>query len=749
MHRFVSCKIYNDKERVQKIEKTDDIEHLLNLLKHDNYYHSITSNNTEDSYILYFDIDGTEGKENKKPRVEVDINDFINKMCDYINKSYSGIITINDFCYTKNDEDKYKFHVTVPSRIATIEDQKELCIDFIKIYPQYKKIYDSTVYAHNKPFRLPNQSKGIVLGENKEISGKHIIQRGNMKDFILDNIGDVYILNNLQKKIEEIAIEEDDNKEEDFDIYDDYEESDNITDLLDKFPYSKFYNGRRSWIYFLCLCKNANLTWEQACYYSKKMDNHDPCTCEKAFKSVKKVIDNPIQKIRNLIAKYSAYEYEKIISFNFKNKYDILDFKEEFNNRKYETFNELKHDITYKLMTVCAYIIELECFIIKSNNNIKTLKTVKNCLPKLLLKGAEGRTIECNLQKFIIENTLFNYNTIDYILNDYKNLRIFNIWKGYDANIITNIDQEVIDVVIDLLLNVFCNGDKELLRYVLTWFSNLVSTDDINKVALVIVSEKQGTGKGTLLEFIAKILGSHCFKTVTGVGPLTQKHNTVIKGVRLLVMNEAASTREDFRNNFDKLKTIITDPVIDIEPKGLDHYDVKNLGNYIIVSNHRDSVVIENDDRRYQVLECSSIYANNTEYFTKVRKILQLRIGDEQKMEAANSFYTYLMNYNDKVDLFKIINTPLREEMKERSLPNTVKFILEHKKKLDNLKYDIGMEHLYNIRASDLYEQYKTWATNNTEKIATNTKFGMDIKNYVNKKCNKDANYYVFEKNTN
>ena len=791
MYSIVSCRNYSNRKG-GVVKQSENLDDILELLKKDKYYHSITSKEENIDYMLFFDVDGNEHAKEDKPFIEVDIHDFIAKMKSYINKTYYFNLTEDDFCYTQNDKNKYKFHVTVPSICATIKQQKELHAGFVNVKEnekyrkykdektnKYKEIYDSSVYETNKLFRLPNQSKGIKDGKDY---GIHIIKRGNMEDFILENTGSDFIMdnipdddldddpeesNNFMSKTKEDPEEEpfeDDQQDSDNEDYGDYEnyEEPSIYELLEKFPYDKYYTGRRSWLYFMGVLKSAGLTWESCCEYSQRLPNHTTVdipvhTCEKVFNSLKKPYNNPIQRIRNIIAKH-GFEYEKVSSFNFKVKYDILDFKMEFNHRRYETYNELKHDITQKLMSVCAYIIELECFMIKSNGNLKMIKTVKNCLPKILLKGGEGKSVECNLQKFIVENTLFNYNSVDYILNDYKNSRIFNIWKGYNADIVTEVDQEVIDVTIDFLLKVFCNGDKELLRYVLTWFSNLVSTDDINKIALVIVSEQQGTGKGTFLEFMAKILGSHCFKAVTGVGPITQKHNDVIVGIRLLVMNEAASTREEFRSNFDKMKTYITDPILDIEPKGFKHYDATNLGNYIIVSNHRDSVVIENNDRRYQVLECSDVYANNTEYFSRIRKILQLRKGDEDKMEAANSFYTYLMNYNDKVDLFKIIDTPLRQEMKERSLPNTVKFIKEYQEKLDSLESNLGMEknasmmhseHLYKLRAMELYQKYKDWATTNTEKIATNTKFGMDIKNYVNKVLKKDGTYYIFNKKEN
>lgn len=731
MYTVVSCRNYENRNAAL-IEKRDSLEEILELLKTDNYYHSMTTEDITKDYMLFFDLDGNDDH-------KIDVNAFISKMCSYINKIYYFNLKITNFCYTQNDKFEYKFHITVPSIYASIDKQKKLCIDFIGKYPEYKKLYDSTVYCKNRLFRLPNQSKGFI---NPKDYGIHIIKKGKMSDFILENTSEY--MNYIPDSDEAVQAAAEDEVDDNDVVEVDAANDDEIDVLLESFPYEKYYTGRRSWIYFLALIKSMGLPWETACKYSKRMPDHEPCTCKKVFDSIKKLYDNPIQKIKNITVKYNNDHYVRKGFFDFRVKYDIFDFKEEFNNTKYETVKEINVELTEKLMSVCAYIIDLDCFIIKSNGNLKTIKRVKNCLPRILIKRVDGGYTEYNLQKSMIENILLNYNDVDYILNEHHNNRTFNIWKGYNAIEVEEPDNEVIEVVLDLLLNVFCNGDKEILRYVLTWFSNIVSTTEMNKVALVLVSDKQGTGKGTFLELMEKILGNHCFKAISGIGQVTQKHNTCLEGRRLLVMNEAASTKEEFRSNFDKLKSIITDPTIEIEPKGLASYEATNIGNYIIVSNHRDSVVIESNDRRYQVLECSDIYANNTDYFARVRKVLQL--GDKDKMHAANSFYTYLMNYTDKVNLFKIIDTPLRQEMKERSLPNTVKFIKEYQDKIDNFETESIVKQMCCVRAMELYGQYKEWATNNGEKTATNTKFGMDIRSYTRKIYKNDGTYYIFNK---
>ena len=60
-------------------------------------------------------------------------------------------------------------------------------------------------------------------------------------------------------------------------------------------------------------------------------------------------------------------------------------------------------------------------------------------------------------------------------------------------------------------------------------------------VALAMIA-KQGTGKGFFLSFVRYLLRSVNVCEVAGIGPITQKHNTVMQNKRLVVINEMSST---------------------------------------------------------------------------------------------------------------------------------------------------------------------------------------------------------------
>ena len=80
---------------------------------------------------------------------------------------------------------------------------------------------------------------------------------------------------------------------------------------------------------------------------------------------------------------------------------------------------------------------------------------------------------------------------------------------------------------------------------------------------------------------------------LNGIERVVGKHNKHIANKRLIVINEMASTREECKSDFDRIKPYITDETITIEPKSIDSYEIDNIANTMCFSNHRDSILVE------------------------------------------------------------------------------------------------------------------------------------------------------------
>jgi hypothetical protein len=172
----------------------NDINELIKELENDNYYYFRID--IEKEYILFGDIDN----------FDYSIDFFIEKFINFLEDYYNIKINENDIFYTINNKNNNSYHYTIPSFYGSIYKIKELHQNFIKLNKKFfvkkteKKIInviDTTIYS-NHWFRIPNQSK--TLTDNS----KHLIIKGEMKNFVLDYIPDYSININEYKFKNEI-----------------------------------------------------------------------------------------------------------------------------------------------------------------------------------------------------------------------------------------------------------------------------------------------------------------------------------------------------------------------------------------------------------------------------------------------------------------------------------------------------------------------------------------------------------------
>ena len=299
----------------------------------------------------------------------------------------------------------------------------------------------------------------------------------------------------------------------------------------------------------------------------------------------------------------------------------------------------------------------------------------------------------------------------------------------------------------NFIKEVVASDDEEVFKLVLSWTAGLVTNlKSINKTALVLQS-LPGTGKNTFTEFLRFVLGQHCIYEATGVGSIAQKHNSIIQGKRLIVVNELSSTRAEFHSQFDKIKSYITDKTVIIEPKNVNQYSIENIGNYIYMTNHKDSMVIEQGDRRYHCIEVSTKYINHWDYFGLLREKCF-------NQATADAFYTFLLDYKAE-PLYKIVETQLRKDMMQLSKPSTLKFIdefVDHPEEFfvnDEEYHEQAGKELFKksrrIQASEFFSKYVRWCKESNEKPISQTKFGLIVKE-MSKIIIKEGRYYKLVK---
>ncbi|KAA6371295.1 MAG: hypothetical protein EZS28_033179 [Streblomastix strix] len=143
-----------------------------------------------------------------------------------------------------------------------------------------------------------------------------------------------------------------------------------------------------------------------------------------------------------------------------------------------------------------------------------------------------------------------------------------------------------------------------------------------------------------------------------------------------LVLNELKTFSNAVDHEVDKLKSLITDPTLEIRTKFLNSHIAKNLLNFVLVSNHLDPVHLDQSDRRYLVCQCNSKYRKNFEYFNKLFQHIN-QVGFYENL------LTFFMNRDiSKFDKRIIPLTEAKMEIIEISLADIDRFRITYFKQL-------------------------------------------------------------------
>ncbi|WEM42250.1 DUF5906 domain-containing protein [Photobacterium sp. DA100] len=165
------------------------------------------------------------------------------------------------------------------------------------------------------------------------------------------------------------------------------------------------------------------------------------------------------------------------------------------------------------------------------------------------------------------------------------------------------------------LKEVICAGDEASYSYLLGWMAHLVQKPDEKPSVAVVMKAVEGTGKGTMVDPLAKILGPH-FTHVNGHGQIAGRFNSSIANKLLVFADEVDLT--DARVA-DKLKGLISEPTINLERKGIDPEPMPNYSRFIFASNREQVIKAGLRERRYLVLEPDPKYAQDIGYFSNLR----------------------------------------------------------------------------------------------------------------------------------
>jgi hypothetical protein len=168
----------------------------------------------------------------------------------------------------------------------------------------------------------------------------------------------------------------------------------------------------------------------------------------------------------------------------------------------------------------------------------------------------------------------------------------------------------------DHIYRVLGAGDREAGLYIIRWLAYTVQhPDEVGEIVLVLQGD-EGTGKGTLANAMLRIFGPHALP-VSQSKHLTGGFSGHLQHCCFLFLDEAFWAGDVQAEG--RLKNLITEKTITIEPKYFTPFQVPNLLHIMISSNNEWVVPAGPHARRFAVFKVSDECMNNFAYFSTLR----------------------------------------------------------------------------------------------------------------------------------
>ncbi|MFZ6871144.1 DUF5906 domain-containing protein [Undibacterium sp. Di27W] len=266
------------------------------------------------------------------------------------------------------------------------------------------------------------------------------------------------------------------------------------------------------------------------------------------------------------------------------------------------------------------------------------------------------------------------------------------------------------NLILELLFHL-CGSDEAVFEWVVCWLAYPLQHPGAKMDTAVVMHGDEGSGKNLLFEkCVARIYGE--YGGIIGNAELEDKFNDWASK-KLFVVCDEVVTRNELRQLKGKLKGMVSNATIRINPKGLASRDEANHMNFMFFSNELQPLALDKTDRRNMVIWTPPKQAE--EYYAAVAH--QIFNG------GTEAFYKFLLDVD--VGSFNEHTKPIMTEAKANlislGLSPTERFYREWSGGFLPLPYVC-------CSAMQLYQAFCRWSTLNGERFpATQTMFGRTI----------------------
>jgi hypothetical protein len=166
------------------------------------------------------------------------------------------------------------------------------------------------------------------------------------------------------------------------------------------------------------------------------------------------------------------------------------------------------------------------------------------------------------------------------------------------------------------------------------------------QTAALYLKGGQGIGKTVVCDFIRhNVMGDNVTTTLDEIEPLMDgAYNDFLCGKRFVVCEELPTdTKSKWCTLENRLKVWITNKDRSYRGKYITNFIGRNLSSFILLTNN-PYMKISSDDRRLILLDLSTKYLGNTEYFNEIAEIIE----GKDRLIYGEAFFWYCVEYCEK-----------------------------------------------------------------------------------------------------
>lgn len=212
----------------------------------------------------------------------------------------------------------------------------------------------------------------------------------------------------------------------------------------------------------------------------------------------------------------------------------------------------------------------------------------------------------------------FEPSTTELLVPTYEGLMV-NQWKGWAVEPCPQrVTDDEVEPFLKYIFEVVCSKNQKHYEWVMGWLADMFQQPGKKPGTALVLVGVQGAGKTFLGEHIlGKIIGQQHYAQLKDIAKLTDKFNTIIDNKIFVQCDEAIHSYQ--RDVASRLKSIISDGSVTIEPKGINAYSKPNHMRLLFTSNEEEKALFIDPspyERRFTVLKVSKERAMDLEYWS-------------------------------------------------------------------------------------------------------------------------------------